>query len=74
MAYQPELTGTDTATLDAARRGDEDAFSWLIDRYDGSPDDAKEILRGLAAARSMDMDCRPFEDALAARHRSLDAA
>ena len=46
----------------------------LIDRYDGSPDDAKEILRGLAAARSMDMDCRPFEDALAARHRSLDAA
>ncbi len=34
----------------------------------------KEILRGLAAAREMDMDCRPFEDALAERHRSLDAA
>ena len=34
----------------------------------------KEILRGLAAAREMDMDCRPFEDALAQRHRSLDAA
>jgi hypothetical protein len=46
----------------------------LIGRYDGSPDAAKEILRGLAAARMMDMDCRPFEDALAERHRSLDAA
>ena len=46
----------------------------LIERYDGSPDAAKEILRGLAAAREMDMDCRPFEDALAAKHRSLDAA
>ena len=46
----------------------------LIERYEGSPDDAKEILRGLAAARTLDMDCRPFEDALAARHRSLDAA
>jgi hypothetical protein len=28
----------------------------------------------LAAARDMDMDCRPFEDALAERHRALDAA
>lgn len=37
----------------------------LIERYDGSPD---------AAARDMDMDCRPFEDALVERHRSLDAA
>jgi hypothetical protein len=46
----------------------------LIESYDGSPDVAKEILRGLAAARDMDMDCRPFEDALAQRHRSLDAA
>lgn len=46
----------------------------LIEHYDGSPDAAKEILRGLAAARDMDMDCRPFEDALAERHRSLDAA
>jgi len=46
----------------------------LIDGYDGSPDVAKEILRGLAAAREMDMDCRPFEDALAQRHRKLDAA
>ena len=46
----------------------------LIERYDGAPEAAKEILRGLAAAREMDMDCRPFEDALAQRHRSLDAA
>jgi hypothetical protein len=49
-------------------------LSLLIGQYDGSPDAAKEILRGLAAARQMDMDCRPFEDALAERHRSLDAA
>ena len=56
------------------REGITEKLTNLIDRYDGSPDDAKEILRGLAAARSMDMDCRPFEDALAARHRSLDAA
>ena len=40
----------------------------LIESYDGSPNAAKEILRGLAAARDMDMDCRPFEDALAERH------
>ena len=46
----------------------------LIEHYDGSPETAIEILRGLAAAREMDMDCRPFEDALAQRHRSLDAA
>lgn len=46
----------------------------LIDGYDGSAEDAKEILRGLAAARSMDMDCRSFEDALAVRHRDLEAA
>jgi hypothetical protein len=46
----------------------------LIRGYDGSPDAAKEILRGLAAARTMDMDCRPFEDALAERHRDLNAA
>jgi hypothetical protein len=46
----------------------------LIEGYDGSPDVAKEILRGLAAAREMDMDCRQFEDALAKRHRLLDAA
>jgi hypothetical protein len=46
----------------------------LIRNYDGSPDVAKEILRGLAAARMMDMDCRAFEDALAERHRALSAA
>ena len=42
--------------------------------YDGSPSAAKEILRGLAVARTMNLDCRPFEDALAARHRMLEAA
>jgi hypothetical protein len=56
------------------RDGITQKLTQLIEHYAGSPDDAKEILRGLAAARSMDMDCRPFEDALAARHRSLDAA
>jgi hypothetical protein len=56
------------------RDGIEQKLRQLIERYDGSPDAAKEILRGLAAAREMDMDCRPFEDALAERHRSLDAA
>jgi RNA polymerase sigma-70 factor (ECF subfamily) len=28
--------GDDGALVDALRRGDEDAFGWLIDRYDGS--------------------------------------
>ena len=46
----------------------------LIASYDGSPLVAKEILRGLAAARLMQMDCRPFEDALAERHQALEAA
>jgi len=57
-----------------AREGITSKLTHLIETYDGSPGVAKEILRGLAAARTMDMDCRPFEDALAARHRSLDAA
>ena len=39
--------------------------------YDGSPTIAKEILRGLAAARMMGMDLRAFEDALAERHKRL---
>jgi hypothetical protein len=56
------------------REGITQKLKQLIEHYQGSADDAKEILRGLAAARSMDMDCRPFEDALAERHRSLDAA
>jgi signal recognition particle GTPase len=46
----------------------------LIASYDGSARGAKEILRGLAAAREMDVDCRPFEDALAKRYRSRKAA
>ena len=46
----------------------------LIARYDGSAKEAKEILRGLAAARMMDVDCRPFEDALARHFRPRNAA
>jgi len=50
-------------------------LSQQIAEYDGSALQAKDILRGLAAARMMDMDCRPFEDALVERHRKLlDAA
>ncbi|HEY4393428.1 MAG TPA: hypothetical protein VGP64_05180 [Polyangia bacterium] len=45
-----------------------------IAAYDGSPGAAKEILRGLAVAREMGIDLGPFEDALTARHRALDAA
>jgi len=45
-----------------------------IAAYDGSPTAAKEILRGLAAARTMGIDLGPFEDALTERHRALDAA
>lgn len=56
------------------RDGIAQKLTQLIEHCDGSPETAKEILRGLAAAREMDMDCRPFEDALAQRHRSLDAA
>jgi hypothetical protein len=44
-----------------------------IAAYDGAPAAAKEILRGLAAARTMDIDLRPFEDALAEKHRHLDS-
>ncbi len=57
-----------------AREGIAEKLRGLIAGYDGSPSAAKEILRGLAAARTMDMDCRVFEDALAERHRFLDAA
>lgn len=42
-----------------------------IAAYDGSPLAAKEILRGLAAARLMNIDLGPFEDALADKHRVL---
>jgi hypothetical protein len=45
-----------------------------IAAYDGSPSAAKEILRGLAAARTIGIDLGPFEDALAERHRALEAA
>jgi hypothetical protein len=56
------------------REGIVQKLTELIRSYDGSPDVAKEILRGLAAARSMDMDCRVFEDQIAERHRALSAA
>ena len=59
---------------DEIRRDVAAELSRLIATYDGSPVAAKEILRGLAAARSMRMDCTPFEDALAARHQALEAA
>ena len=45
-----------------------------IAAYDGAPAAAKEILRGLAAARMMDIDLRPFEDALAEKHQHLGSS
>jgi hypothetical protein len=59
---------------DHIRRRVIDQLSHDIASYDGSPVTAKEILRGLAAARTMRIDLAPFEDALAERHRVLDAA
>jgi len=59
---------------DHIRRRVIDQLTRDIAAYDGSPLAAKEILRGLAAARTMGIDLAPFEDALAARHRDLDAA
>lgn len=56
------------------RRRVRDQLAADIASYDGSPDAAKEILRGLAAARMMGIDLGPFEDALTARHQALDAA
>ena len=59
---------------DRIRRRVADDLSRDIAAYDGSPLAAKEILRGLAAAHMMEIDLRPFEVALADRHRALDAA
>jgi hypothetical protein len=42
-----------------------------IAAYDGAPAAAKEILKGLAAARMMKVDLAPFEDALAEKHHRL---
>jgi hypothetical protein len=39
--------------------------------YDGSAQAAKQILRGLAAARSLELELGAFGDALAERHRKL---
>ena len=44
-----------------------------IAAYDGAPSAAKDILRGLAAARMMKIDLAPFEDALAEKHQHLDS-
>jgi hypothetical protein len=59
---------------DHIRRRVVDQLTRDIASYDGSPVTAKEILRGLAAARTMGIDLGPFEDALTERHRKLDAA
>lgn len=59
---------------DHVRRRVIDQLSRDIASYNGSPVAAKEILRGLAAARTMGIDLAPFEDALTERHRALDAA
>ena len=59
---------------DHIRRRVVDQLTRDIAAYDGSPLAAKEILRGLAAARTMGIDLAPLEDALAERHRHLDAA
>jgi hypothetical protein len=56
------------------RRRVREQLSTDIAAYDGSPVAAKEILRGLAAARMMGIDLGSFEDALTERHRALDAA
>jgi len=45
-----------------------------IGSYDGTPAAAKEILRGLAAARMMSIDLDPFMDALAEKQRRLDSS
>lgn len=55
-----------------ARDGIATKLSDLISSYDGAPEISKEILRGLAAARSLDMDCRTFEDAFAERHAAFE--
>ena len=49
-------------------------LSALIRTYDGSAKAAREILRGLVAARRMQMDLGPFEDLLARRHSALEKA
>jgi hypothetical protein len=49
-------------------------LSALIRGYDGSAADAKEILRGLVAARQMGMDLTPFEDRLARKRKAFGLA
>jgi hypothetical protein len=73
-AFDQARTRTRTNTRTATATGTVCTAESGTVYYDGSPDVAKEILRGLAAARTMDMDCRVFEDALAERHRVLSAA
>ena len=67
-------TYTQKQVEDRSREAIARKLTRLIGGYDGSPKAAKEILRGLVAARTMDMDCRRFEDALAKRHGANKAA
>jgi hypothetical protein len=63
------------ADIDArARKRIAAKLSTLIKAYDGAPTDAKEILRGLVAARQMGMNLRPFEDRLAKKRKPVSNA
>jgi hypothetical protein len=62
---------TQSEVDELARSRVSEQLSRDIAGYDGAPSAAKEILRGIAAARTLDIDLRPFEDALAERHRVL---
>jgi hypothetical protein len=63
------------ADIDArARKRIATKLSALIRAFDGSPAEAKEILRGLVAARQMGIDLRPFEDRLAKKRRAFSKA
>jgi hypothetical protein len=62
---------TQSEVDDLARSRVSEQLGRDIAAYDGSPAAAKEILRGIAAARMLEVDLRPFEDALAERHRVL---
>jgi len=63
------------AEIDArARKRIAAKLSALIRAFDGAPADAKEILRGLVAARQMGMNLRPFEDRLARKRKAFARA
>ena len=63
------------ADIDArARKRIATKLTALIRAFDGSPAEAKEILRGFVAARQMGIDLRPFEDRLAKKRRAFGKA